>query len=724
MKQVFNVKGSASVRDVPEPICSAGEVLVRNMHSVISAGTELKSLTPGSSSMLKMALKRKDLVQMAIRKARKDGILSTFNFAKAMMDNWWPLGYSCVGEVMEVGRNISDIAPGDIVACCGQDIANHAEYVTVPRLMVAKVPKGTDLRQASFATIGAIVIHALHRGDISFGQTVVIYGMGLLGQIAAKICSAAGCRVIGTDISEERVSKAKQSLHHGIVSGNPVDDVLTYTNGIGADVVLVMAQADTPDIVNNAMEMCRKKGKVVVVGHVALDLKRKPFYEKELDVLISRAYGPGRHDPNYEQKGIDYPIDYVRWTINRNMEAFLMLLHDNRIDLRDMIEKEVRIEDAEDAYASLQAEGKKPLTVLISYPEGKLRPGQFRPAATEARAAKAVSPASHAGPAIHARRRPKDIYNVAVIGGGSFAREVHLPLLSRHPRFCLKAIMTKTGATAAQLAGKYAIEKTVSSYEAILSDSAIDLVVIVTPHAEHASYAIKAIEAGKNVFVEKPMALTWEECLAIADALKRHPVIFTVGHHKTFSAVAQHLAPLLHNRRNPFVMNHRTQLMMNPRKEWLYDPEVGGGRIIGELCHVYDFINWAAQSSATTLSATAIRSSDKTVLPESNLVADVAYEDGSVASVTYSEQGNPVVPKERIEIFVDGSIIVIEDGVTLTVNGKRQSFAGDRGFEKHYSNLLDALDGKKSELVSVDRALATMQLTFGTLNSIKGVREL
>ena len=372
MKQVFNVKGSASVRDVPKPICGDGELLVRNIHSVISVGTELKSLTPGSSSMLKMAMKRKDLVELAMRKAKKDGILNTYNFAKSMMDNWWPLGYSCVGEVIEVGRNITDISPHDIVACCGQDIANHAEYVTVPRLMAAKVPKDTDLRQAAFTTIGAIVTHALHRGEVSFGQNIVIYGMGLLGQIASRILQAAGCRVIGIDIAQERIDSAP--LHLGITSQNPVDDVMSFTNGIGADVVIVTAKADTSEIVNNAMEMCRKKGKVVIVGHVKLDLERKPFYEKELDVLISRAYGPGRHDPNYEQKGLDYPIDYVRWTIGRNMESFLNLLHDKKIDLSQLIEKEVAIADAEAAYTELQQKGKRPLTIMINYPEKKDSP--------------------------------------------------------------------------------------------------------------------------------------------------------------------------------------------------------------------------------------------------------------------------------------------------------------------------------------------------------------
>lgn len=355
MKQVFNVKGNAKVRDVPRPICGDGEILVHNIYSSISVGTELKSLTPGSSSMLKMAMKRKDLVEFAIRKAKKDGIMNTYNFAKAMMDNWWPLGYSCVGEVVEVGRNINDISPGDKVACCGQDIANHAEFVTVPRNMASKVPPETDLRQASLSTIGAIVIHSLHRGEVSFGQTVVVYGMGLLGQIAAEILNAAGCKVIGIDISKDRVNDAKLSL--GITSASPVPEVMNFTKNRGADVVIITAKADTSEVINNAMEMTRKKGKVVIVGHVNLDLQRKPFYEKELDVLISRAYGPGRHDINYEKKGLDYPIDYVRWTIGRNMESFLDLIHDKKIDLSYLLENEVAITDVESAYKLLQSPG-------------------------------------------------------------------------------------------------------------------------------------------------------------------------------------------------------------------------------------------------------------------------------------------------------------------------------------------------------------------------------
>ena len=717
MKQVFNIKGSASVRDVPKPICGDGEILVHNKHSVISVGTELKSLTPGSSSMLKMAMKRKDLVEFAVKKAKRDGLLNTYNFAKAMMDNWWPLGYSCVGEVMEVGRNINDIAPGDIVACCGQDIANHAEYVTVPKLMAAKVPKGTDLKKAAFTTIGAIVIHALHRGEVSFGQTVVVYGMGLLGQIAARILNAAGCRVIGIDVNPERVSKAQ--LHLGITSQNPVDEVMNFTNNIGADVVIITAKADTSEIVNNAMEMCRKKGKVVVVGHVKLDLQRKPFYEKELDVLISRAYGPGRHDPMYEKKGLDYPIDYARWTIQRNMDAFLMLLHDKKIDVQDLIEREINIVDAESAYQELQSQGKKPLTVLITYPEQKPDKHAIQKAVEAVSAEKKPSTPS-------TKRTAKEVYNVAVIGAGSFAREIHLPLLTKNPRFNVKSILTKSGATSAQAAKKYGMPAVVSDYNSILEDPDIDLVVIVTPHSEHKEYALKAINAGKNVFVEKPLAIAWEDCLELKKALDENPVIFTVGHHKTFSAAAQHIAPLLNKRKNPVVMNCRVQLKMNPRKEWLYDPEIGGGRIIGELCHVFDFINWAAGSNPMYLDATAIRSENPTVLPDSNLAINVAYDGGSVASVTYSEQGNLSMPKERIELFFDNNAIVLEDGIHLVINGKSQSFKSDRGYEQHYENLLAALDGKdgkEAEIVGIGRALATMQLTFETLNRIKGVRE-
>ncbi len=704
MKQVFNVKGSASVREVTEPICGEGEVLVQNMYSVISVGTELKSLTPGSSSMLKMAMKRKDLVQLAIRKAKKDGIFNTYNFAKAMMDNWWPLGYSCTGKVVEVGRNITDLSPGDIVACCGQDVANHAEYVVVPKNLVAKVPEGTDLKQASFSTIGSIVIHALHRADISFGQNVVIYGMGLLGQIAAKILNAVGCKVIGIDIDKNKVDKPY--VHHGITSNKPVDDVMDNTIGIGADVVIVTAKADSSELVNNAMEMCRKKGKVVIVGHVNLDLQRKHFYEKELDVLISRAYGPGRHDPQYEKKGLDYPIDYVRFTINRNMQTFLDLIHDKKIDLTDMIEKEVEIKNAETAYQQLQSEGKKPFTIMIKYPEQEYKPAPLKKIEVKAPVKK---------------QEKKAVYNVAVVGGGSFAREIHFPLLAKNPRFKLKTIMTKSGATASQLVSKFGAEKTVSEYNEILSDPDIDLVLIVTPHSEHADYAIKAIEAGKNVFLEKPMALNWEQCVKIKEALEKNPVVFVVGYHKSYSDAARSIAGMLKNRKNPFVMNYRTQLKMNKNKEWLYDPEIGGGRILGELCHVYDFINWAAASDAEQLFATAIKSDNKNVLPDSNLVANVSYKDGSIASVSYSEQGDPSLPKERIEIFFDNNIIILEDGINLNVNGKKSTHTSDRGYNRHYENLLKVLDGEKADVVGIDRALATMQLTLETLNRIKGV---
>jgi len=702
MKQIFNVKGKATIKDVPVPICSQGEVLVENIYSGISTGTELKSLSPGSGSMLSMAMNRKDLVQFAVKKAKKEGILKTYKFAKSMMDNWWPLGYSCVGKVIEVGTGISDLKPGNIVACAGQDIASHAEFVVVPRNLVAKVPEGTDLKQAAFTTVGATVIHSIHRAGCQFGETIVVYGLGLLGQITARILSAIGCKVIGIDIDSSKVDSVP--LHLGVSSANPVDEVMNYTNHVGADAVIITAKSENRDIVNNAMNICRKKGKIVVVGHVKLDFDRKPFYEKELDVLISRSYGPGRHDPLYEKKGLDYPIEHVRWTIRRNMETFLDLVHDKKIDISSIIGNEVDIENAEAVYQQLPEKSKKPLlTALIRYPEAKSKEKQCRKII--------ISPSS----------KPKEKYGVAIIGTGSFARDVHIPLLKNHPRFYIKTLLSKTGSSAAKVASHYNLPNATSDYDEILNDREINLVVILTPHSEHKNYVIKAINAGKNVFVEKPLATTWQDCIEIAEALEKKPVIFTVGFNRTYSELAESLCSYFKGRKQPLVMSYRIQAKMNKNKEWLYDPEVGGGRIVGELCHAFDFLNWISGSSVKALDAVSIDSENPDVLSESNLSVSLSYSDGSIGSLTYSEQGNLSMPKERIEIICENKIAVIEEFDTLILNGKRTRFKQDKGYEKHYDELIKALDGKKACLVGIDRALSTMQLSFQTLHRIKGV---
>ncbi len=365
MKQVFNVRGKAQLRDVPIPQCGPHEILVRNWYSAISVGTELKSLAPKKITFLKKALQRKDLIGMALKKVRQEGVLKTYKYARSMVSGGWPLGYSCAGSVIAVGESVATFKVGDTVACAGLGYASHAEYVHVPMTMAAKIPDGADIRQASFATIGAVAIHALHRAEISFGQIVVVYGMGLIGSITARILHAASCQVIGIDIDGERL---KKTALHKAVTNDPVEEVLAFTAQRGADVVVITATDSGSEIINNAMKMCRRGGKVVIVGRVGLELDRQPFYDNEISLLISRSYGPGRHDEQYEEKGIDLPIEYVRWTIQRNMEEFLRLLREKKIRLDDLIEAEYSLEEAPKAYGQLHGGGRRPMAVIIRYP--------------------------------------------------------------------------------------------------------------------------------------------------------------------------------------------------------------------------------------------------------------------------------------------------------------------------------------------------------------------
>ncbi len=733
MMQVFNVKGKAVLKSVPLPQITSCEVLVQTSYSAISVGTETKSLAPSSVGLIQKAFKRKDLIALAVKKAKTEGILKTYSFAKSMMSSWHPLGYSCSGVVVKVGSQVTSVRVGDKVACAGLGHASHAHYVAVPKTMISKVSSGVSMRDASFSTLGAISIHALHRAEASFGQVVVIYGMGLIGNITARVALAAGCQVIGVDTNKLNLDRS--SVHLALdLSAHSAEQieskVLAFTKGRGVDSVIVTAKSDESGILNSALRMCRKKGKVVIVGHVGLDIDRAPFYEKEVDVLISRSYGPGRHEKSYEEKGVDLPLEYARWTIERNMEEFLRLLAEKKIVLEGLVDLEVEFAQAEKAYESLQSGASlSPLSVVLKYSEIGLK--------------------EKGSVVIVPKVKPKDTYGVAIIGGGNFAQDVHIPELMRRKEFFVKTILTKQGHTAAKIARYYGIPEVASSYEDILADSDIDVIVIVTPHSTHRDYVVAAIKAGKHVFCEKPLALTREQCQDIYSALVANPVVFTVGFNRTFSPMVHEVEKVFHGEvglgasgvgsgvshfSNPLNIHYRMQSVVNAQKGWLYDPEVGGGRIIGEFCHIYDFLSYITRDTVVELKVFGVGGNCNTensvdgnfqlvprVCAENNLGMLVRFEHGSVATITYSEDGSKDLEKERIEIIGSGHVAVISDFVSLEVDGKKRSGKLQKGFREHYDEFLKALRGEKHRLISIDCALRVMELCFVTLEQVRGV---
>lgn len=656
MKQVFNSNGEIVVKEVPAPACGDGEVLVRNAFSVISTGTESSSLEQGGGGLLGLISRVKDnpeLVPKALDMARREGIGKTLKAARGKSEEGLaPIGYSSSGVVLEVGKDISDISVGDRVACAGAGYACHAEVIAAPGNLVSKIPGGVEFDEAAFATLGAIALQGIRRAQVQLGDRVVVMGLGLLGQIACQILKASGTRVIGLDPVKERVGLAVElGADAAFISGkDTVAEVLEHTGGVGADAVIIYAATASSEPVQQAMRMARKKGKVVAVGAVGMELERSPFYEKELDFLISRAYGPGRYDPQYEEKGIDYPLEYVRWTENRNMQAFLGLLARKQVNVKKLVDLVFPVEEAKEAYRTLGDPAIRPLAVLFRYP---LEHKAELPRVVELKPLTSVA----------------GRINVAVVGAGNYAQAQILPNLQRIPDCAMRAIVTRTGGHARSLAEKYNAQYCSTDYRQILNDEGVDLVIIATRHNLHAPLAIAAAGAGKHIFVEKPIALTYEQCKEVYEAINSSKVNLTVGFNRRFSPLAQRVKEIVARRRNPLVITYRVNSPGMTGEHWLNDPVEGGGAIVGEGCHFFDFIGWLIAAEPKRIYAEKISSDDASLADENNIICTLSYEDGSVASLVYTTIGDDSFPKERVEIFVDGKVVVLDDFKELIVAG-------------------------------------------------------
>ena len=654
MKQIFTKSGNIITEEVPAPVCGDNEILVRTAYSLISVGTETMSLYgagKGIAEIASKAISNPELVHKAIEIAKKEGLSKTINVIRGQTGKLTPLGYSSSGVVLEVGKNITDIAVGDRVACAGAGYASHAEIISVPRNLVCKIPDNVDFDEAAFTTLGAIAMQGIRRAQVQFGDNVVVIGLGLLGQIACQILKAAGAHVIGIDIMKERVELAKELGADICVIGgkDAVDEVLKYTDKIGADSAIIYAATKSSEPVKQAMEMARKKGRVVVVGAVGMALDRSPFYEKELDFLISCSYGPGRYDSLYEEKGVDYPIGYVRWTENRNMQEFLNMLSEKKVNVKRLIDNTFQVEEAAEAYETLNTE-KRPIAVLFRYNEltkkELIRKMQLKP------------------PAIKT-----DKINVAVVGAGGFAQAYHLPNLKKIPFYNIKAVVTRTGSNAKLIAEEYGAEYCTTGYKEVLQDENMNMIVIATRHNLHAPIIIEAANAGKHIFVEKPIAMNYEDCKKVYDAVLENKVNLTMGFNRRFAPLAQKAKRTVENRKNPLMITYRINSAGMKKEHWINDPVEGGGAIIGEGCHFFDFCNWIVRREPMRIYAEMISSDDGSIVDPNNIINTIRYEDGSVASVIYTTIGNESFPKERIEIFVDGGVITIDEFKELTVVG-------------------------------------------------------
>jgi predicted dehydrogenase/threonine dehydrogenase-like Zn-dependent dehydrogenase len=639
LKQVLIRGGGVAVEEVPAPAASARGVLVRVEWSCVSVGTESASVAMSALPLYRRALRQPEHVRRALEIARNEGLVRTYKRIRGQLSAGLPTGYSAAGVVVDVGAEVEAFARGDRVACAGAGIANHAELIDVPVNLVVPVPAGLGLDLASTVTLGAIALQGVHRAEPTLGETIGVVGLGILGQLTVQLLRANGCRVVVSDLDLDRVALA---VAHGAedASGDFAERCRALTGGFGADAVIVTAATASSDPMHQAAQACRRKGRVVIVGDVGLELRRSDLYEKELDVRMSTSYGPGRYDPVYELEGQDYPLGYVRWTENRNMEEYLRLLASGAVALDALPQERYEIDDAEEAYAAL---GRKPLLVLLSYPERA-------EAATRTTRLRTV-------PA-----RP-DRIGVALVGAGAFAQGSHIPnLLELRDSFQLRAVMSRTGANATAVAKRAEAAYATTDLDEVLADPAIDLVLIATRHDLHAQQALAALRAGKNVFVEKPLALNEEELAEIEEffAGREGPLLMT-GFNRRFAPAVVRMRELLVSRTTPLVADYRMNAGYLPLDHWVHGAE-GGGRNIGEACHVYDlFDSLVGGAEVESVTARAIRPDGRRLAANDNFVATIAYGEGSVCTLAYTALGNRDHPKERMEVFADGNVLTLDD---------------------------------------------------------------
>jgi predicted dehydrogenase/threonine dehydrogenase-like Zn-dependent dehydrogenase len=671
MKQVLqNLRsGETRVVEVPIPLAQPGTALVKTAASLVSAGTERMLVDFASKSLLGKARSRPDLARQVLDKARREGLLTTAEAAFNRLDQPLALGYSSAGTIQAVGSDMPGFKVGQRVACAGGGYAVHAEYARVPRNLLAALPDEVDFESAAFATLGAIALHAFRLSEASVGEQVTVIGLGLLGLLGTAIANAAGCRVLGIDLDLRRVDLALQmGAESAVIRENALPAVQSISHGRGSDVILICADTDSSDPVELAGEIARDRARVVAAGAVGLELPRKVYYEREISFINSRSYGPGRYDPGYEEGGLDYPIGYVRWTEARNLESFVDLLASRRIDVHPLISHRFPIAEAPQAYDLITGKSGKPfLGVLLTYESDQSSPQVDVPATT---ITKPVSP-----PVEQPATPQLDQLKLGVLGAGNFASAVMLPALKKIASIELVGIASASGSSAQIAASKYNFKYATGDEDRIFNDPAINTVALLTRHSQHAAQVMAALQAGKNVFCEKPLAITTGELNSIFQILEHLPADFTllmVGFNRRFAPFSQQLKEFLVARQEPLFAHYRVNAGYLPPSHWLHDPAQGGGRLTGEACHFIDFLTFLVGESPISVAVSGLPDEGK--YHEDNLHLVLNFPDGSLGTIDYLANGDKSFAKERLEVFAAGSVAVLDDfrSLELVKDGKQQ----------------------------------------------------
>jgi predicted dehydrogenase/threonine dehydrogenase-like Zn-dependent dehydrogenase len=647
------------------------------------------------------AIRNPELMRKGLEHLREHGLRETLDLARGVTAPDVALGYSCAGYVIDTG-GVADFQPGQLVACAGAGSASHAEVVLVPANLVAVAPEGIDPRAAAFTTLGAIALQGVRRVQAALGERIVVSGLGLLGLITVQLLRVAGCQVLGVEpIAARRALGLELGAEQAVSPEEARDAVAAWSAQVGADACIVTAASSSDAIVNDAIQMVRRKGRVVPVGEVGLHLERAPLYAREADVLISTSYGPGRYDPSYEEGGIDYPIPYVRWTENRNMQEFLRLLGAGHVDVARLIDLERTVGDAPEAYAAVNSD-RPPLAAVLTYDQQLAQPGEV------VRVARPGGASAAAGGQIR----------VGLIGAGGFVRGVHVPNLLADGRARVVAVANRSGSSAANVARLVGGADATTEWRAVIEREDVDLVLVGTRHDTHAELASEALRAGKAVFLEKPLGLTREEIDRVWEAAADNERL-AIGFNRPFAPLAEQLRSEL-PASLPRQVIYRVSAPLAP-EHWLNDAAIGGGRILGEACHMYDFANWLCGTPARVWGA-ALPAVGGVRSPESTSVS-IQYRDGSVATVHYSGAGAGTMPKERIEVMSGGRAWVLDDFTSLIsydTGGQRRTDRrrADKGHAALLGRVLDACLGQRLFEPGIGAAYAAQSVALSALEAI------
>ena len=714
MKQLLqNIKnGETVIVEVPIPQVQPGMALVRTQASLVSAGTERMLVEFGEKSLLGKALARPDLVRQVVDKARREGVISTVESAFNRLDQPMPLGYSSAGLIELVGDGLQGFKAGDRVACAGGGYAVHAEYALVPCNLLALLPDQVDFESAAFTTLGTIALHGFRLSGAQLGESVGVVGLGLLGLLSVGIARAAGCKVFGVDLDEQRVKLALELGATAALRPQAVEAAQAFSHGLGLDHILICADTPTNDPVELAGEIARDRGHVVAIGAVGLTIPRKIYYQKELSFINSRSYGPGRYDPAYEEAGQDYPIGYVRWTEGRNLEAFVDLLAKGLVDVRPLITHRFPIENAAEAYDLITGKTGQPfLGVLLTYPQ--LASKKVKLQATFEPVKKDSLPITGA-----------NTIRLGVLGAGNFANAVMLPALKKIPSIELISITSGSGNHAEFSAKKFGFKSTAASENEILQDPEVNTISILTRHHLHAEQVMRALQAGKHVFCEKPLATTPEQLSRIKDQLQssENAPLLMVGFNRRFAPLSQKLYEFINPRQEPLATTYRINAGSIPLNHWVQDPLQGGGRIIGEACHFVDFLTYLVGALPTTVTAYSLPDDNR--YRQDNVVMTFTFPDGSIGTVIYLANGDKAFGKERVEVFVGGKVAVLDDfrSLELVAQGHRQVIHSrlrqDKGHRAEWEAFSRAILAGGPAPVPYEQIFGVHEATFAVIEAI------